>query len=122
LAPQTSGYRVSHGVPHIPQELLLCFTNISKAGLDPTTSATNERYNAGEDEDRRNPIVDYIQNLSETVNMTVRRMVFKYTLIGYDLYCRTVGDILLEHLDEDQVRTAMGHVYKGICDIHQSLR
>jgi len=99
---------------------MLCFANIGKAGLEPTASATNERSSAGEDEDWRKPIVDYMQNLSKGVSMTVRRVIFKYTLIGDDLYCRTVRDILLEHLYEDQARIIMEEVHEGICDIHQS--
>ena len=69
----SSGYRVFHGVSHILQEPMLCFTNIGKAGLDPTASATNKRYSAGEDEDQMRLIVVYMRNLMKRVNLNVRR-------------------------------------------------
>ena len=36
-----------------------------------------------------------------------------------DLYCRTVDDVLLKCLDEDQARVAMGEVQEGICGTQQ---
>ena len=77
------------------------FANIGKAGLEPTASATNEIFSAGEDEDHRKLIVLHIQNLIKTESINVRRVVSKYTLIGDKPFCRMVGDILLKYLDED---------------------
>ena len=57
LAQQTSGYHATYGVSHIPQKPMICFTNIGKAGLKPTASATNERSSAGEDEDHARIVV-----------------------------------------------------------------
>jgi hypothetical protein len=52
--------------------------------------------------------------------MTVQRMAFKYTMRDDDLYRRTVDDILLKCLEEDQERVAMGEVHEGIYGTHQS--
>ena len=56
---------------------MVCFANISKAGLELNASATNEQSSAGGDEDWRKPIVDYMQNLSKRVKNIVQRVVFK---------------------------------------------
>ena len=61
-----------------------------------------------------------MQDPSKRTDKTVRRMAFKYALIDNDLYRRTVDDILLKCLDEDQARVAMGEVHEGICGTHQS--
>jgi hypothetical protein len=37
-----------------------------------------------------------------------------------ELYRRTTEDLLLKCLGSDQARVAMGEVYEGICDTHQS--
>jgi hypothetical protein len=44
----------------------------------------------------------------------------KYTLVGDELYRRTVDGILLKCLDEEQARVAMGEVHEGLCGTHQS--
>ena len=51
-----------------------------------------------------------VQDLNRRVNVIVRQVFFKYSLMDTDLYCRTVGDIIPEHL-EDQARVAVGKVY-----------
>ena len=52
------------------------------------------------------------------MDRTVRRMAFKYTMRDDGLYRRTVDDVLLKCLDEDQARVAMGEVHEGICGTH----
>ena len=93
LAQQRSGYHVTRGVSHVQQGPMLCFSNIDKGGLKLITSATNERFGAGEDKDWRKLFVVYLRNLIKMVNMNVRRVVFIYTFIDDSLYCRIVGDI-----------------------------
>ena len=53
------------------------------------------------------------------MDRAVRRMAFKYTMRDDGLYHRTINDVLLKCLDEDQARVAMGEVHEGICGTHQ---
>lgn len=48
-------------------------------------------------------------------------MAFKYTLGDDDLYCRTVDEVLLKCLNEDQAWLAKGEVHDGLCGTHQSV-
>ena len=52
--------------------------------------------------------------------MTVRRFALKYILMGDNLYFRTIGDIVLERLDEGHAKFFMGDIHHVICDIHKS--
>ena len=81
-------------------------------------SAINKKSSAGDNPDWRKPIIDYLSNPSERVDRDVRRMAFKYTMGDDVLYRRTVDDVLLKFLDEDQARVAMGEVHEGICGTH----
>jgi hypothetical protein len=120
LAQQASGYHVDHGMFHISQKPMSCLANMGEAEPEPTVSATNKKSSAGENHDWRKPIMDYLRDPSERVDRTVRRMAFKYTMRDGGLYRRTVEDVLLKCLDEDQARFAMGEVHEGICGTHQS--
>ena len=120
LAQQASGYHVDHGMFHISQKPMSCLANMGEAEPEPTDSATNKKSSAGENHDWRKPIMDYLRDPSGRVDRTVRRMAFKYTIRDGGLYRRTVEDVLLKCLDEDQARVAMGEVHEGICGTHQS--
>ena len=120
LAQQASGYHIDRGVFHISYEPMSVLANVDKAGLKPIDSATNEGSSAGEYEDWRRPIVEYLKDPSKRADMAVRRIAFKYVLMDDDLYRRTADGILLKCLDEDQARVAMGEVHEGICGTHQS--
>jgi hypothetical protein len=119
LAQQASGYHVDRGVFHVSNEPMLAFANTGKAESKPIILATNEGSSAGEDKDWRRPIVEYLQDPSKRADRTVRRMAFKYVLMDNDLYRRTVDNLLLKCLNEDQARVAMGQVHEGICSTHQ---
>ena len=62
----------------------------------------------------------YLNDLSHGAERNIRPLAFKYILIDDELYRRTAEDVLLKCLDSDQARVAMGEVYEGICDTHQS--
>jgi hypothetical protein len=47
--------------------MMFCLANIGKSGWELTTSATNEIFSAGGDEDQSSPIIDYMQNLKQKV-------------------------------------------------------
>ena len=97
-----------------------CLANIGETEPEPTDSVTNNTSSAGENHDWRKPIIDYLCNSSGRVDRAVRRMAFKYTMRDDGLYRRTVEDVLLKCLDEDQARIAMGEVHEEICGTHQS--
>ena len=65
---------------------MLGLVNIGKAESKPTASATNEIFNAGENQDWRKPIVDYLCDPSRRVDRAVRLMAFKYTMRDDGLY------------------------------------
>ena len=119
LAQQASGYHVDHGMFYISQRPMTSFANV-EAEPELTASATNENSSAGGNQDWREPIIDYLRDPSKRVDRTVQRMAFKYTMRYDNLYRRTVDDVLLKYLDEDQARVAMGEVHEGICGTHQS--
>ena len=120
MAQQASGYHVGRGMFHISQEPMSCLASIEEAELELTTLATNEISSVGKNQDWRKPIIDYLRDPSKRVDMTVRRIAFKYELRDDDLYRRTVDDVSLKCLDDDQARFAMGEVHEGICGTHQS--
>src|ERR1041385_5414148 len=97
-----------------------CIADMEEAELELTTSATNGKSSANKNQDWRKPIIDYLRDPSKRVDRTVRRIAFKYELRDDDLYRRTVDDVSLKCLDDDQARFAMGEVHEGICGTHQS--
>jgi hypothetical protein len=68
----------------------------------------------------RRVIKECIQNPSHVADRKVRRQALKYTLLGEDLYQRTIDELLLKCLDEEQAKVAMGEVHEGMCGMHQS--
>jgi hypothetical protein len=56
---------------------------------------------------------------SHVVDKKVHRQALKYTLLGEDLYRRTIDRLLLKCLDE-QAKVAMGEVHEGMCGTHPS--
>src|SRR4051812_43560246 len=79
-----------------------------------------EILNAGEDKIAGSSLFFILQDSCKRVDKTIRRMAFKYELRDGDLYHRTVDDVSLKCLDDDQARVAMGEVHEGICGTHQS--
>jgi hypothetical protein len=70
--------------------------------------------------DWRKPIIDYLRDPSQKVDKGIRRITFKFTLINDELYRRTVEDLLLKCLDNDQAKIVMSEVHEGIYGTHQS--
>src|SRR4051812_18098398 len=100
---------------HISEKPMSCLATMEEAELGLTTSATNGKSSAGENQDWWKPIIDYLRDPSKRVDKTVRRMASKYVLRDDILYRRRVDDVSLKCLDEDQARVAMGEVHQGIC-------
>ena len=59
-------------VSFISYKPVLALANTSKAELKPIDSAADEESSAGDDKDWRKPIVEYLQDPSQRIDMTVR--------------------------------------------------
>jgi hypothetical protein len=44
----------------------------------------------------------------------------KYTVVDSELYRRTMEDVLLKRLSNEESKIAMGEVQEGMCGAHQS--
>jgi hypothetical protein len=98
----------THGLSHIPQEPMLCFTNIGKDGFEPTTSATKEDlFDVNTSGD---PLLIICEILRKRVNRTVRQVCSEYTLFA-DHLLSSGWDILPGHIDGEHVKISMeGHI------------
>jgi hypothetical protein len=64
--------------------------------------------------------LEYLRAPDGTVDQKIHRQALKYTLMEGELYRRTVDGLLLNCLNEDQARIAIGEVHDGMCGAHQS--
>jgi hypothetical protein len=71
-------------------------------------------------EDWRLPLMECIRNLSKITNKKLKRQILKYTLLDDDLYRRTIDDVLVKCLGDEQAKEAVREVHDGICGAHQS--
>ena len=71
-------------------------------------------------DDWRVEIADYLKNPSQKVTRKLRYTSTKYVLLDDQLYYKTVDEVLLKYLSQEQVRVFMGEVHEGICGAHQS--
>ena len=71
-------------------------------------------------DDWRKEIVDYLKDPSKKVERCVRFQATKYLLLEVELYYRTIDEILLKCLGEDEAKSLMGEIHEGVCGAHQS--
>jgi len=71
-------------------------------------------------DDWRKDIIDYLKDPSKKVERHVRFQATKYVLLEEELYYRTIDGVLLKCLDDDESRSLMGEIHKGVCGAHQS--
>jgi hypothetical protein len=84
-------------------------------------SATDDlKHDKAHVDDRRKPIIDYLQGLNQNVDQKVWRFAFMFTLIDGELYHRIADDLLFKCLDSDQAKVTLSKVHEGICGTHQS--
>jgi hypothetical protein len=50
----------------------------------------------------------------------IKQQVLKYMAIDDELYWRTIDDVLLRCLGEEQAKVAVQEVHDGMCGAHQS--
>jgi hypothetical protein len=70
--------------------------------------------------DWRLSLLKCIRDPRKTTDKKVKRQVLKYTLLDDDLYWRTIDDVLLKCLGEEQAKLVVQEVHDGICGAHQS--
>ena len=63
-------------------------------------------------------IITYFRDSDHGAVRSIRRLAFKYILVGDELYRRTADDILLKCLGTDQARVAMGEVHMKAFVVH----
>jgi ribonuclease HI len=71
-------------------------------------------------EDWRKEIMDYRKDPSKKVDKQLRYMTIKYILLEDDLYYRTIDEVLLKCLGEEEAKTLMGEIHEGVYGAHQS--
>jgi len=70
-------------------------------------------------DDWRKEITDYLKDLSKKVERHVRFQATKYVLHGEELYYRTIDEVLLKCLSDDEAKSLMGEIHEGVCGAHQ---
>jgi ribonuclease HI len=118
LAQEASGYNVTRGKFSMKKEPTSCCA--TDASIGGGESARSNAWGDAVCEDWRCVIKEYIQNPIHVADRKVRCQALKYTLLGEDLYQRTIDGLLLKCLDEEQAKVAMGKVHEGMCGTHQS--
>jgi hypothetical protein len=70
--------------------------------------------------DWRMPLLECIRDPRKTTDKKVKWQVLKYMSLYDDLYQRTIDDVLLKCLGEEQAKVAVQKVHDGIYGAHQS--
>ena len=69
--------------------------------------------------DWRIEIADYLRNPTRKVTRKLRYKSAKYVLLNNQLYYKTVDEVLLKCLNQEEAKVLMGEVQEGICGAHQ---
>jgi hypothetical protein len=69
--------------------------------------------------DWRLPLLECIIDPRKTTDKKVKQQVLKYILLDDDLYRRTIDNVLLKCLGEEQAKVVVWEVHDGICGAHQ---
>jgi hypothetical protein len=98
-------------------ELTLCCLEGEHAGAHESVEASGKddlvpRY-------WRYSIRECIMSPSSVKDRKVRRQALQYTVVGDELYKRTMDGVLLMCLGEKRAKVAMGEVHEGMCGTHQ---
>jgi hypothetical protein len=64
--------------------------------------------------------MECIRNPGKIMDKKLKRQVLKYKSLDDDLYRRTIDDVLLKCLGDEQAKEAVREVNDGICGAHQS--
>jgi hypothetical protein len=70
--------------------------------------------------DWRLPLLECIRDPRKIMDKKVKRQVLKYTSLDDELYWRTIDDVLLKCLGEEQNKVAVQEENDVICGVHQA--
>jgi hypothetical protein len=70
--------------------------------------------------DWRLQLLECIRDPGKTTDKKIKRQALKYMSLDDYLYRRTIDDVLLKCLGEEQAKVAVRKVHDGICGAHQS--
>jgi len=115
-----TGLTVETGLTGVETALTGVETGLTTQAVENSCSAQFDLKSKAETSDWRMPIITYLKDPGHGAERNIRRLTFKYILIGDELYHRTAEDLLLKCLDSDQAHVAMGEVHEGNCGTHQS--
>jgi hypothetical protein len=62
--------------------------------------------------------LEYIRDPGKTTDKKIKRQALKYMSLDDDLYRRTIDDVLLKCLGEEEVKVVVWEVHDGICGAH----
>jgi hypothetical protein len=69
--------------------------------------------------DWRLPLLECIRDPRKIMDKKVKRQVLKYTSLDDELYWRTIDDVLLKCLGEEQTKVAVQEENDVICGVHR---
>jgi len=72
------------------------------------------------DNDWRKPIVDYLENLSDTVSRKIKYRSLSYVIVRNELFKKTIEALLLRCHNENEAFGAISNVHGGACGSHQA--
>jgi hypothetical protein len=120
LAHQALGYNIERGQFFTQKEPMFAGINSIERSKSGHKKFEAEQQDGMNNADWRKPLIECLQNPSNTKDSNVRRQVLKYTLMEGELYRRTIDGLLLKFLDEEESKVAMGEVQEDMCGTHQS--
>jgi ribonuclease HI len=72
------------------------------------------------EDDWRKEIVDYLENPSRKVSRKLRYKAIKFVLLDQRLYYKSLDEVFLQCLGQEEAKKMMSEVHDGQCGAHQS--
>jgi len=70
-------------------------------------------------DDWRTEIINYLKDPSKKVERRIRFQATNYVLLDDELYYRTLDEVLLRCLSDDESKSLMCEIHEGVCGAHQ---
>jgi hypothetical protein len=72
------------------------------------------------EDDWRKEIADYLENTSRKVSRKLRYKAIQFVLLDGCLYYKSMDEVLLQCLSQEEAKRMMSEVPDGLCGAHQS--
>lgn len=95
------------------------FLEITKLGYADEENFEILAINSLVDEDRRKPIIEYLESPTTSAERNIRYHTLSYILMGNKLFKKTSEGVLLKCLSESEAYLALSNVHSGACEAHQ---